>query len=262
MTRQQMVVIIALNAIISLVVSLVVVGVFSPQTPQPVTPSDLTISVTPTGGPLSLPHALAPDQSTLSTTPTPIIHVVRSGDTLLWIADKYNVTKESIMEVNNMTDPDVLAVGQELGIPPPEIEPPTETEAVSPSPTEPGPDSTSTPEPTPTSDQEEFSLGITNIVARGRQEAEVLVLANYGQDVRLQGWTLSNGREQVYTFPNLILYRGTITNPNTIRLYTREGTNSASDLYWGSDTAAWGPEAESATLRDLQGEVQAVRDLR
>ena len=44
-------------------------------------------------------------------------YVVQAGNTLGDIADLYGISVEQIMEANNMTDPDVLDVGQVLVIP-------------------------------------------------------------------------------------------------------------------------------------------------
>ena len=44
-------------------------------------------------------------------------HVVQSGDTLSAIAKQFDTTVEAIVAANEMTDPDVLAVGDELIIP-------------------------------------------------------------------------------------------------------------------------------------------------
>jgi len=202
-------------------------------------------------------------------TPPLVVHKVKMGETLSWIALKYDVSPEALMEANNLADPDVLALDQELIIPIPETKPtveretvvdkeapvrtevPVETATASPSPTK------TSPSPTPTSTPTgEFRLEITQIVARGRQEAEVLVLTNYGGDVRLQGWTLSNDRGKAYSFPNLTLFSG-----NSVRVYTTKGRNTPSDLYWGLDSAAWGAEVEIATLKDPDGKVQATKDL-
>ena len=56
-----------------------------------------------------------------------VTHSVASGETLLGIALAYDVPLESVMAANALTDPDVLAVGQELSIPgvlPPTAVPP------------------------------------------------------------------------------------------------------------------------------------------
>jgi len=255
MTRQQVIFIVGLNAVISLVISLLVVWFLGPRAAPPPSPQLMT-STAPTAKTFAQTHASSSGQAASPMTPTPLIHIVKSGETLSWIAQIYDVAPERIAEANNLTDPDVLAVGQELIIPPSEAEPvaQAEAQAASPTPTEAKPSPTATPTPVPS--QGEVDLKITNIVARGRREAEILVLTNKGQDIRLQGWTLSNDRGQVFTFPNLVLYSG-----NSIRIYTTKGRNTASDLYWGLDTAAWGPEVEMAILKDPQGEVRATKEL-
>lgn len=57
----------------------------------------------------------------VSPTPAPTAevrkHVVLAGETLLGIAQQYNTTTQAIMEANNLSNPDVLRVGQELIIP-------------------------------------------------------------------------------------------------------------------------------------------------
>ncbi len=45
-----------------------------------------------------------------------ITYAVRAGDTLTEIAQRFNVSQETIMEANDITDPDSLRVGQELVI--------------------------------------------------------------------------------------------------------------------------------------------------
>lgn len=48
------------------------------------------------------------------------IHTVQAGDTLVRIARQYNVTVQAIVTANNLQNPNVLAVGQQLIIPTPE----------------------------------------------------------------------------------------------------------------------------------------------
>ena len=43
-------------------------------------------------------------------------YVVQNGDTLAAIAKKYNVTVEQLVKWNNIQNPDVLLVGQQLVI--------------------------------------------------------------------------------------------------------------------------------------------------
>lgn len=87
---------------------------------------------TPTGTPQPTP-VLMPTRPTTATppaTPTPIpplatptpsvrTHKVQLGETLAYIAQEYGVTVDAIVELNNLSDPNVIEVGQELLIPPP-----------------------------------------------------------------------------------------------------------------------------------------------
>jgi LysM repeat protein len=57
------------------------------------------------------------DTPTPTVTPTPIIYVIKKGDTLLVIARQYGVTVAAIQEVNGITDPRRLSIGQEIIIP-------------------------------------------------------------------------------------------------------------------------------------------------
>ncbi|MGQ9503166.1 MAG: LysM peptidoglycan-binding domain-containing protein [Anaerolineae bacterium] len=50
-------------------------------------------------------------------TPTPVIHVVQSGDTLLAIANQYGVSVRDLQSANGIEDPTRLQIGQQLIIP-------------------------------------------------------------------------------------------------------------------------------------------------
>jgi murein DD-endopeptidase MepM/ murein hydrolase activator NlpD len=47
----------------------------------------------------------------------PCVHVVRSGDSVSRLAARYHVPRQRIIDVNHLTQPDALRVGQRLGIP-------------------------------------------------------------------------------------------------------------------------------------------------
>jgi LysM repeat protein len=51
------------------------------------------------------------------TQPPTLIHVIEQGDTLTYLAQKYNVTVDAIMKANNIQDPNLLMVGDKLIIP-------------------------------------------------------------------------------------------------------------------------------------------------
>ena len=93
--------------------------VLTPQpTPGP-TPTDNplpgeTLAIGPAGTAPALPLA---DTATPTVSPTPIVYVVQSGDTLLGIAMEYGVSVEAIQRANGIENPQFLRVGQELLIP-------------------------------------------------------------------------------------------------------------------------------------------------
>ena len=68
---------------------------------------------------------------TPTATATPIIYVVQKGDNLLAIAEQYDVSVQSLIDANGITDPRALQVGQSLVIPPDDassvVQPPTAT---------------------------------------------------------------------------------------------------------------------------------------
>jgi len=55
--------------------------------------------------------------TSVSPTIAPMVHVVQEGDTLSEIAKQYGVTVEALQEVNAISDPKQLQIGQELIIP-------------------------------------------------------------------------------------------------------------------------------------------------
>lgn len=67
------------------------------------------------------PYTPAPT-ATPTITPTPVIYRIQSGDNLLKIAQKFGVSVAGIQDVNGLTDPRALRVGQELIIPVEEAE--------------------------------------------------------------------------------------------------------------------------------------------
>ena len=57
------------------------------------------------------------ETDTAVTTPTEQTHTVLSGQTVNQIAREYNITVNALVEANNITNPNVLRIGEELLIP-------------------------------------------------------------------------------------------------------------------------------------------------
>jgi LysM repeat protein len=91
-------------------------------TPQPTPGLSPTSTPLPGKTPVIGPAGTAPalplaDTATPTVSPTPIVYVVKSGDTLLEIAQEYGVSVEALQRANGIEDPRFLRVGQELLIP-------------------------------------------------------------------------------------------------------------------------------------------------
>ena len=91
-------------------------------TPQPTTSTPPT--GTPTPAPISTLHptATAPlvppaATATPTITPTPVVHVVQAGETLLSIAFEHGVSVQALQTANAIENPQFLQVGQRLIIP-------------------------------------------------------------------------------------------------------------------------------------------------
>lgn len=88
----------------------VVAGVTSAptDTPRPTVTRRATFTPVP---------ATPSDTPPPTATPTPVIYVIKKGDTLLPISRKFGVTVKEIQEANGITDPRRLQIGQEIIIP-------------------------------------------------------------------------------------------------------------------------------------------------
>jgi len=101
----------------------------TPLNTQPATVQSLLPSPTPT-----------PQPSTATPTPIAVYHVVQAGEVPLIIAGQYDISVDTLMSTNQITDPTRLQIGQQLLIPvtvtpSPPAPTPTPTPAASPTPT-------------------------------------------------------------------------------------------------------------------------------
>jgi LysM repeat protein len=174
---------------------------------------------------------LIPDER--FSTPTPTIehrvYVVEPGDTLDGIAHRFSVSVTALLAINNLTNADLVSIGQMLIIPDESI-----TVISSPTPIRPQP----------------VALGdafvtIREISGRGDLAQESIILTNIGAKTNLAGWTLSDGKEHEFIFPDLVL----LTNAD-ISLHTTGGTNTSNHLYWGRSEPLWMISGTVAFLRD------------
>jgi hypothetical protein len=89
------------------------------QTPNPTAPPQLTLPPTGTPEPTAAPTPAPTANVKPTPTPKPTYrtYVVKSGDTLSGIASKFHTTVAAIANLNHISDPSHLSVGQVLLIP-------------------------------------------------------------------------------------------------------------------------------------------------
>jgi hypothetical protein len=173
-----------------------------------------------------------------------VTYTVRPNDTLFGIALQLGVSLEDLLELNDLTETSILDVGQILLVP---TEEPSGTTAAPATRTQPPPPSTVTPN----ADAQAPRVEITGVDGAGILENERVHLVNTGGVAAMQGWTLEDGRGNVYLFPDFTLYNGAVV------VHTRGGTDTVIDLYWGLTEPVWLPGA-LVTLRDAEANVQST----
>lgn len=94
-------------------------------------------------------------------------------------------------------------------------------------------------------------ITIENVFGAGDYQTEVVEIQRESEtDLVLTGWKLRDESGHEFTFPNLTLKNG------AIRIYTRSGTDSVIELFWGLSDAVW-EAGEIVTLVDPQGTLRA-----
>jgi LysM repeat protein len=274
MTRKQMALIVGINAVVSVLVTLLLVLVILPA--LNVTPPLVPTATLPVG---VAAQTAQPAGQTAAAAPTEVIHVVAAGDTVSGLSALYDVPAEDIVAANNLANPNVLQVGMQLVIPVgglPEVTPtftPMPTPTDTPLPFEPpssqtataaaesaalataaaAPSTTGVPGSTPAAGEGEFKVEITEVIGLGQVDQEGIVMTNTGTRLAdMLGWTLSDGDGNVYTFPNFRLWG----NGSSVTVHTRIGEdgNPPSNFFWGKLAPVWSA-GEEATLRDGEGNV-------
>ncbi len=181
-------------------------------------------------------------------------YIVQKGDLLSQIALRYGVSTDDILRANDMTDPNTIYIGQRLLVPiaplPTEtpVLPPTEIPTITPLPSK-----TPTPSATPTPDTSPARLQIDSVQGVGIQGSEkVRIIHTGGGAESLGGWKLENSAGKAYIFPMLRLFPGA-----AVTIHSGKGSDTVTDLYWGSDTTFW-QRGDTVTLLDAAGSVRTT----
>lgn len=106
-------------------------------------------------------------------------------------------------------------------------------------------------------DSTESNVAITeaNFVATSPEKEnlndEWIEITNQGsEDVSLEGWTLSDQQNHVYTFKDSVLLGGA-----SVKVHTGSGNDTEEDLYWNKASPIWNNDGDIATLTDDGGNV-------
>lgn len=70
-------------------------------------------------------------------------------------------------------------------------------------------------------------------------------------DINLEGWRILDGQKNEYSFPSIIIFPG-----GGLNIYTRSGVNTAVEVFWGREGAAWS-SGETVQLLDPDGNLRA-----
>jgi LysM repeat protein len=155
----------------------------------------------------------------------------------------HDVSVEALITANNIDDPNLLSVGQELVIPSPAPTPDsplTEAATAEMQQEDTPPPPTATPIAPPI-------VEIVDVSDAGSLSTERVRVRNRGGFASLRGWTLTDADGNTYTLPNLTLFTDA-----EVTIYTRSGVDTPRTLHWGRDEPVW-HSGELATLRDDVG---------
>jgi hypothetical protein len=107
--------------------------------------------------------------------------------------------------------------------------------------------------PSGSNSQAVSQMAITAIIGAGDLANEhVTIEYNGSADISLAGWRLRDQNGNEYRFPALVLHPGA-----SVDVFSGQGANSATSLYWGRMVAVW-VSGELATLLDATGQTQAT----
>lgn len=260
MSRRYLAFVIGINAVISLLITLLALWLVELRRPDPeqlaaiMTPRpQVILASTPIPATTPIPQTQDAAPVPTSAPPTAILqgeaYTVQAGDSLSGIATKFNVSIDALLEANNLDNPDFVFVGQVLFLPPGAVEVPQPAAQVpiTDQSSDQSSDSRATAEPADSS-----GLQIARIDGVGDLVNEVVQIVNDSDAaLNLQGWRIRYDGGPVYTFGNFPIFPG-----GSVRLHSTTGIDTSIDLYWRQSTSVWEPQ-QTAELVDNQGRLVA-----
>ena len=173
---------------------------------------------------------------------------MESGDTLGLIADKFDVSIEELVKLNQLTDANSLSVGMVIYIPREQSDAlPTLTAQ---------PTRTAAPTAgsgTPSAPLPEAGVIVNSVIGVGEIATEHVFISRTGSgQLSLAGWRLEDEDGNAFGFPQLDLFEG-----GAVNVWTTAGTPTVVDLYWGQQNPVW-ERGEKVTLKDDKGKERAT----
>jgi LysM repeat protein len=169
--------------------------------------------------------------------PTPRTYTVQPGDTLGAIAEKFGVSVDDLIALNNIQDPDVLDPGTRLIIP---ARAQTE-QPVSQYPTVTPKEGEAVPWPV-----------IDSVLSPGVIGNEAVKIVNPGPNATLTGWRLRTPGGAEYVFKEFSLVA-----QGAVLIHTAAGIDTSIDLYWDLKEPAW-HSGDEVQLLDALGNLRSV----
>jgi LysM repeat protein len=248
MNRRQLIFVIILNALISVVIALAVVWAVEARRPDAeelaiALPPESLLTTLPTAvvgadNPTPTPDEAAPASPNTDSEPTAAptatldpatqqIYTIQSGDSLSAVAGRFGTTVDAIMKANELTDPNVVFVGQRLIIPVANGGTNSGTSAASP-----GENAPATTAPLSTGQ----GILIRTVDGPSVLVTEAVQIVNDSNTVvNLNGWRLERENGPAYTFgPTQSVFPG-----GNLWLHTGSGADTTVALYWNQSESVW-----------------------
>jgi hypothetical protein len=110
----------------------------------------------------------------------------------------------------------------------------------------PSPTPSITPSPTATPDYDVSIVDIVNSNTMDPLNEYVSIKNHRSKSVDLTDWFIRDDGPNRYDFPENFI----IGSKKTIKIWTKDGVDSATNLYWGSPVEVWNDSGDCAYLRD------------
>jgi hypothetical protein len=78
----------------------------------------------------------------------------------------------------------------------------------------------------------------------------VIIRNQFKKFIPMEGWTLRDENQNVFTFP-----RYTLTTLASVKVWTKSGVIDPENLYWGRIDPVWNDHGDCAYLRDDEGDL-------